>query len=205
MGSRAGYTLLTGLFIGLGGMLGVVSFIVELIPRAVIAPILVFVALEITSQAFLAYSARHAPAVALAFIPSLAQLVLIKLSNPEYVSPERFQQLLSAPGAGISELLVIVALANGFIFTALLWGAFLAKLIDRQLRSASAYLSVCAGLAFFGVIHSAIPAGSLYLPWHLADPARRVPYQFSLAYVAVALLFFLFSFTVSSREPVSST
>ena len=33
MGARAGYTLLTGLFIGLGGMLGYVSYIVELIPR----------------------------------------------------------------------------------------------------------------------------------------------------------------------------
>ena len=47
MGSRAGYTLLTGIFIGLGGILGYVSFIVELIPRAVLAPILVFVALDI--------------------------------------------------------------------------------------------------------------------------------------------------------------
>src|SRR5207244_7256306 len=34
MGSRAGYTLLTGLFIGLAGVLGHVGFIVELIPRA---------------------------------------------------------------------------------------------------------------------------------------------------------------------------
>src|SRR5262245_42261196 len=47
MGSRAGYTLLTGLFIGLGGVLGYIGYIVELIPRAVIAPILVFVAMDI--------------------------------------------------------------------------------------------------------------------------------------------------------------
>ena len=48
MGSRAGYTLLTGIVIGLGGMLGAVSFIVELIPRAVLRPIL-FVALDLVS------------------------------------------------------------------------------------------------------------------------------------------------------------
>jgi len=66
MGSRAGYTLLTGLFIGLGGILGYVSFIVELIPRAVIAPILVFVAMDIVCQAFIATPERHAPAVAFA-------------------------------------------------------------------------------------------------------------------------------------------
>src|SRR5439155_11741886 len=65
MGARAGYTLLTGLFIGLGGILGYLSFIIELIPRVVLAPILIFVALDIAVQAFLACPARHAPAVPL--------------------------------------------------------------------------------------------------------------------------------------------
>ena len=82
MGSRAGYTLLTGLFIGLGGMLGYVSFFVELIPRAVLAPILIFVALDITVQAFHACPARHAPAVAFAFSQTIARLLQIKLGNP---------------------------------------------------------------------------------------------------------------------------
>src|SRR5215475_2739825 len=81
MGSRAGYTLLTGLFIGLGGILGYVGFIVELIPRAVLAPILIFVALDITSQAFHASPVKHAPAVAFAFLPTIARLLTIKLSS----------------------------------------------------------------------------------------------------------------------------
>jgi AGZA family xanthine/uracil permease-like MFS transporter len=41
MGARAGYTLLTAIFVGLGGVLGYVSFIFELIPKAVLEPILV--------------------------------------------------------------------------------------------------------------------------------------------------------------------
>ena len=85
MGSRAGYTLLTGIFIGLGGMLGYVSFIVEVIPRAVLAPILVFVALDIVVQSFHACPIRHAPAVAFAFFPTIARLLSIKLSNPDVV------------------------------------------------------------------------------------------------------------------------
>src|ERR1051326_8736829 len=80
MGSRAGYTLLTGLFIGLGGIFGYIGLIVELIPRAVLAPILVFVALDITSQAFHACPPKHAPAVAFAFLPTIARLLTIKLS-----------------------------------------------------------------------------------------------------------------------------
>jgi AGZA family xanthine/uracil permease-like MFS transporter len=97
MGARAGYTLLTGLFIGLGGIFGYVSFIVELIPRAVLAPILIFVALDIMVQAFLACPARHAPAVAFSFFPTEARLLAIKLGNPGIVPVERFQQLLIAP------------------------------------------------------------------------------------------------------------
>src|SRR5208282_6134031 len=85
MGSRAGYTLLTGLFIGLGGMLGYVSWFVEIIPRAVIAPILIFVALDIMCQAFLACPAKHAPAVAFSYFPTLARLLQIKMSNPSVV------------------------------------------------------------------------------------------------------------------------
>ena len=81
MGARAGYTLATGLVIGLGAMAGVVSLLVGLVPEAAVAPILVFVGLEITAQAFLATPPRHAPAVALAFVPTTAALVMIELSG----------------------------------------------------------------------------------------------------------------------------
>jgi len=188
MGSRAGYTILTGVFIGIGGMFGLVSFIIELIPRAVLAPILVFVALDIVVQAFQASPARHAPAVAFAFLPTLARLLAIKFSNPDFVPLQNFTRLMEAPGKGLPELLVTIALGNGFIVTAMLWGGFLAVLIDRRLRSASLYLFILAALTFFGIIHSASPDGLMYLPWTLADSARRIPYQFALAYAALAVL-----------------
>ena len=50
MGGRAGYTLATGLFIGLGGMLGYIAFMADALPKPALAPILVFVALDITEQ-----------------------------------------------------------------------------------------------------------------------------------------------------------
>ena len=60
---------------------GVVSILVGLVPEAAVAPILIFVGLEITAQAFLATPSRHAPAVALAFVPTTAALVTIQLSG----------------------------------------------------------------------------------------------------------------------------
>ena len=165
MGSRAGYTLLTGLFIGLGGIFGYAGFIVELIPRAVIAPILVFVGLDITCQAFLACPAKHAPAVAFSFFPAIARLVQIKLSNTDFVPADRFAAMLAIPGRSLSELLVTVALGNGFILSAMLWGGFVAKLIDRNLKATSLFLLLLSVFSFFGIVHSASPEGEVYLPW----------------------------------------
>src|SRR5581483_1026710 len=47
MGGRAGYTLATGLFIGLGGIFGYIAFMADALPKPALAPILVFVALDI--------------------------------------------------------------------------------------------------------------------------------------------------------------
>ena len=125
MGARAGYTLLTGLFIGLGGMLGYVSFFVELIPRAVLAPILIFVALDIVAESF-----RGLPAAACAG----GRLRLLSHRGagcspsdweiPTSSRPRTLQRLLEAPGKSLPETLVTIALGNGFILTAMLWGAF---------------------------------------------------------------------------------
>jgi AGZA family xanthine/uracil permease-like MFS transporter len=201
MGSRAGYTLLTGVFIGLGGMLGFVSFFVELIPRAVLAPILVFVALDIMVQAFLACPPRHAPAVAFAYFPTVARLLAIKLGNPEIVPTAVFTGLMNAGGKSLPEMLITVALGNGFIVTAMLWGGFLAELIDRRITRSAVYLFLLMVLSFFGVIHSASPDGAMYFPWELSGLARAIPYQLASAYGALALLFLLLARTRESRMP----
>lgn len=74
MGGRAGYTLATAIFIGLGGVLGYLSFCVELLPEAAVVPILIFIGIEITAQAFEATPKRHYKAIALAFLPTIACL-----------------------------------------------------------------------------------------------------------------------------------
>ena len=187
MGARTGYALLTGLFIGLGGVCGYVPFFVELIPRAVLAPILVFVGLDIMVQSFQAVPRRHFWAVAFAFFPTLARMLAIKFGNPEIVPPARFQELLGAAGKSLPEMLVTVGLGNGFILTAMLWGGFLAELIDHRLRRTAAYLFLLAALAFFGIVHSALPDGAMYLPWELAGWARAMAFQFALGYAVLGL------------------
>ena len=122
------------------------------------------------------------------------------LMNPALVPEANFNAALSAPGRSLPELLVIIALGNGFILTAMLWGAFLAESIDRRLRVAAFYLLLLAGLTFFGIIHSATPQGNVYLPWKLAAASRRVPYQFAVAYLALAAVIVALSFTAEARH-----
>ena len=49
----------------------------------------------------------------------------------------------------------------------------MAKMIDRELRAAAGYCLLLAALTFFGIVHSAVPDGNMYLPWRLAAPLQR--------------------------------
>ncbi len=193
MGARSGYTLLTGLFIGLGGMLGYVSGLVELLPMAVLAPIIIYVAMDIAVQAFAATPPKHAPAVVFAFLPAIAYLLVIKLGNPGIVPAEQFARLFADASHGISEIAVIVVLGNGFIITSMLWASVLVALIDGQTRRAAGVLLIAAALTAFGLIHSVEPQGGVYWPWTLAGHGADLAGQFIAAYGLLAALFWALS------------
>ncbi len=204
MGARAGYTVLTAIFIGLGGIFGYVSMILEFIPRAVLAPILVFISLEIVGQAFLGCPARHIPAIIFAIFPTLSRLLAIHLEIPEIVAIQNLERLVSQIGVTLPETLVIIALGNGFILTGMLWGSFLAEMIDRRLKTCSLYLLILSVFSFFGIIHSASPDANIYLPWLLAGTSRLIPYEFGQSYLVLAVMMFLLSYTKGSKGEAPS-
>ena len=195
MGATSGYTLLTGLFIGLGGVFGYVSGLVELLPLAVLAPIILYVAIDITVQAFDATPRPHAPAVVLAFLPAIAYLLAIKFGNPGLVPPERFAALYADDTHGVPELAVTMMLGNGFIITSMVWAAMLAALIDGRTWRAVGALLIGAAFTAFGVMHSAHPQGGLYWPWALEGRTLSLMLQFTAAYLTLAALLALLSLT----------
>jgi AGZA family xanthine/uracil permease-like MFS transporter len=167
MGARAGYTLATGLLIGLGAMAGVVSILVGLVPEAAVAPILIFVGLEITGQAFLATPARHAPAVALALVPTTAALVTIQLGGilgSLGLGPDAVQ------GEAARTVEALRLLGNGFILSALLWAAAAAMIIDRRLLRAASFLAVASLASLSGLIHSPLTSGGVFWPGASGSP-----------------------------------
>jgi adenine/guanine/hypoxanthine permease len=205
MGGRAGYTLATGLFIGLGGIFGYIAFLADALPKPALAPILVFVALDITEQSYLATPKRHAAAVTLAVFPSVAQLVQIFLSQVysgalmgAAIDPAGTMKATGLANPDfISTVGVMVLLAHGFILTAMLWGGAAAFLIDRRIGATVATLVACGVLSLFGFIHSVMPAGGVYLPW---SAGSRLPYQWAGAYVLLAFTILALSTTRAFHE-----
>jgi len=187
MGGRAGYTLGTALFIGLGGIFGYLGLMADLLPEAALAPILIFVGLEITAQTFRATPERHYKAVAFSFIPAIATLVLIEL-NGLLANLGRSPSDLSGEMAVSFEMIVLIA--NGFIISSLLWGAALVMIIDRRLRRAAAFLGAAAVLSLFGIIHSPFPDGRLFLPWQVDS---KMPLLLGIGYGMMALFLVLMS------------
>ncbi|MGH8122800.1 MAG: hypothetical protein ACREPT_08510, partial [Rudaea sp.] len=199
MGGRSGYTLLTGVFLGLGGVFGYLSNLVELIPLAVLAPILIFIAIHITMQAFEATPQKYFAAVVMAFFPAVARMLAIKLGDPGIVTPEHFAQLYTHADQGLPELAVIVILGNGFIITSMVWASFVVALIDHHLRRAAVIVLIGAALTLFGIIHSVDPNGSIYLPWTLDAGAQGLVWQFTAAYLVLAATLFLLSLQPASH------
>ncbi len=166
MGARAGYTLATGLVIGVGAAVGALAIVVAVLPEAAVAPILIFIGLEITAQAFLASPARHGAAVALTFVPAAAAVVLIQGGSLLGALGKTPADLTGETGAAWQALLV---LGNGFVLTALLWGWTLVAILDRRYALAAAVLAATSLGALCGAIHSPLPSGALFWPW--AAPA----------------------------------
>lgn len=211
MGGRAAYTLACGLFVGLGGVLGYIPFLAQILPVACLAPILIFVAFDIVAQSFHESPASHAPAVCFAIFPSVAQLILIVLDkvNPMLLSsalePHKVVEALKIPPAFAENFGVFVVLAHGFILTGMLWGSALAFLVDRRIRATVVVLGTASLLSLFGFIHSVLPTGGIYVPWSAALLGSHSPYHWAAAYALFGAIVLALSRTRAYAESAGET
>jgi AGZA family xanthine/uracil permease-like MFS transporter len=86
----------------------------------------------------------------------------------------------------------------------MLWGAALAFLIDRRIMAVTATLLVAAALTLFGVIHSVLPSGGMYVPWSGQLLGSRIPWHWAGAYVATAAVLLVLSQTSGFRAPAAA-
>ncbi len=72
MGARAGYSTLNGIFVTVISLTGTVTLISEVIPLEAGIPIVLWIGVVITAQAFQTSPLRHAPAAAIGLFPAIA-------------------------------------------------------------------------------------------------------------------------------------
>src|SRR5438552_29298 len=81
MGGRIGYSAATGLLVIVLAWLGVIALLMALIPVVAILPILLYIGMLIGAQAFQETPHRHAPAVVLALVPTIAAWGKLQIDN----------------------------------------------------------------------------------------------------------------------------
>ncbi len=162
MHARSGYALGVGIVFFIGSLFGLVAFLGNLIPEAAVAPILVFVGISIIGTSFSSCEPKHAIAVAIAFIPHVSSIIVVKwgsmLNAMRDMGMQNVPDLLdeSLAAAMITQGAHVVgqsALANGAIVSGMLWGAFAAFLIDQKITNAVIVAFSAAMLTGFGFIH----------------------------------------------------
>ncbi|QNI03203.1 NCS2 family permease [Halomonas sp. SH5A2] len=168
MGAGRGYSLLNGAVYAIATMFGLIAMISAIIPVSVVAPILVFVGISMIATAFQANDSRYYPAVALAMLPYFANYVMT-----------RFNRGAEDIVSDIST--AIVAAGQGAMFMAIFLGAMTVSVIDHQFRRAAIFALIAAAFSFVGLMHA-------------AELGINAAPNFSMGYLAMALLFGYFAF-----------
>src|ERR1700740_2904224 len=80
-GGRIGYSAATGIMVIILCWFGTISVMLAMVPVVAISPILLYIGMLMTAQAFQTTPLKHAPAVALAFTPHLAAWAKLQIDT----------------------------------------------------------------------------------------------------------------------------
>jgi adenine/guanine/hypoxanthine permease len=156
MGGRIGYSAATGLMVILLSWFGVISLMTALIPVVAISPILLYIGMLIGSQAFQESPHRHAPAIVVALVPSLAAWAKLQIDNSlgavsgiHQVTPEMIGKMKQV-GIMYHGLSI---LGGGSILAGVVLGAVTTFIIEREFSKAASFAAAGGVLTFFGLMH----------------------------------------------------
>ncbi len=155
MGGRNGYSAATGVMMLLLTWFGVMALMMAIIPAVALLPILLYIGMLIGAQAFQESPHKHAPAVVLAIVPTIAAWGTTQINNA-----------LGAAGTDAGKVGMDALANNGVLYEGLLilghgatlcgiiLGSIAVMIIDGKLVKAAAFAAAGSLLTFFGLIHS---------------------------------------------------
>jgi AGZA family xanthine/uracil permease-like MFS transporter len=196
LGARAGYSTLNGLFFTVVCLSGLLGYIAHAIPIDAGMAIVLWIGIVITAQAFQATPREHAPAVVIGLLPGIAAWASIlmqsalragraALDQPDarYGLDRLTDELKRDSGTWFSGVL---ALEQGFIFTASVLAATTVAVIERRFRQAGLWCLAGAALSATGLMHN--------FKWEGFSAKNVLQIEWTpwaTGYTAMALCFFL--------------
>ena len=160
------YSWISGLFLGLAGMIGLFALLNSVVPPAVCAVTFLWCAIIMMAQSFKEVKVKHYAALVMAVVPSIADYVYTQVTGAlGTVEIWAGTQADGLPGyaSDISQSLIqfgvmwngVPAVKSGSILIGLVWGAATVFIIDRELKKAGIVFIAAAALSLFGFIHRA--------------------------------------------------
>ena len=155
-GAGIGYSWISGILFGLCGFFGVFNFFYHLMPEVLIAITYLWCALIMITQAFCDSPKRYGAAVAIAFVPHLANYAYTEIVGT--LGSLNVYELTPAVQEGLVNAGVmwngLEALSQGCIISGMLWAALVVFIIDRELAKAGHIALVAAAASMVGLLHA---------------------------------------------------
>jgi AGZA family xanthine/uracil permease-like MFS transporter len=188
MGARWSYSWLNGVVICAIALLGAVGQVLRFVPLEVTLGILLWIGIVMTAQAFQASPQKHALAVAVGLIPSLASWLQVQIETTLSVVDSTLAATADKFASHGLYLHGVIALSQGFLITSIIYAAVMAFVIDRKFKHAAAWMLGASFFSAVGLIHAykLTPNGvENHFAWFTAAPAFAIAYA-----VAAGLLWF---------------
>ncbi|MET0138166.1 MAG: hypothetical protein ABW192_07265 [Sphingobium sp.] len=155
MGGRLGYSAATGALMLVLTWCGVIGLMMAIIPAVALLPILLYIGMLIGAQAFQESPHKHAPAVVLAIVPTIASWGVTQINNA-----------LGAAGTNAAKVGIDTLANSGVLYEGLhilgsgatlcgiILGSICVFIIEAQHLKAAAFALAGAILTFFGLMHA---------------------------------------------------
>ena len=181
LGARSGYSIINGAVMTVICFTGLMSIIKASIPLEAGYPILLWIGIVITAQAFQTTPKEHAPAIALGLMPAIAGWGLSMLRQyisctGKYTTAE-MNMIISEK---LPEMKGVLSFSEGALFSAMFLTAVAVYLIEKDFLKAFFWTIPLVLFSYFGLIHS----GSLGI-----GMAGNIPLGYSLFGLTILIIF----------------
>lgn len=161
-----GYSVVSGITLLLAGILGLFTFLSDVVPPAIVAVTFLWCAVDMMSQAYGVCEKKYYAAIGVAMVPPVADFLYTQITGAASLAdlwPETVSSGITNFNADVHQALLdagcmwngVAAVKSGAIVVGIILGTIVAFVMDKRLDKVAIVGAVAAVLSFIGIIHSA--------------------------------------------------